>query len=33
MLMKDINNWKEAKIWTAEKMEEEIKNWSKSLNT
>ena len=32
MLMKDINDWKEAKVWTAEKIEEEIKNWSKYLN-
>ena len=32
MLINNINNWSEAKVWTAEKMEEEIKNWSKSLN-
>jgi len=33
MLIKEINNWKEAKVWTSEKMEKEIKNWSKTLNT
>ena len=32
MLIKDINNWKEAKVCTPEKIEEEIKNWSKYLS-
>jgi len=32
MLIKNINNWKEAKVWTPKKIEEEIKNWSKYLN-
>jgi len=32
MLIKNINNWKEAKVWTPKKIEEEIKNWSKYLS-
>tara|TARA_Y100001936_G_scaffold239173_1_gene271913 strand:+ start:487 stop:1467 length:981 start_codon:yes stop_codon:yes gene_type:complete len=27
MLIEEINAWKEAKVWTSEKMEKEIKNW------
>jgi UDP-glucose 4-epimerase len=32
MLIKNINNWKEAKVLTPKKIEEEINNWKKYLN-
>ena len=32
MLLKDISNWKEATVWTPEKIEKETKTWFEHLN-